>query len=176
MCGRPQTCEGREASVSALCSPPRLHRAQGWGAPPPLGHMVSCKYVCMYVRLCCCKYLSWVPGQLQKRLLREEEAPLYLLVTAQHRDQVPGPWAQLARGPARLSLPRVVSSAGVFLPHLCPPSPHPHYRKPGIRYGANGPGAGGGAECWSGPRAHRSTGLLPRPLQSPLTNRIYTLC
>lgn len=32
-------------------------------------------YVCMYVRLCCCKYLSWVPGQLQKRLLREEGAP-----------------------------------------------------------------------------------------------------
>lgn len=156
--------------------PPHLHRAQGWGAPPPLGHMVSCKYVCMYVRLCCCKYLSWVPGQLQKRLLREEEAPLYLLVTARTgtRSQAPGPSWHRGRpdspSPGSSPLQGCSYPTCVHLPHTLTTE----NRVSGTEQTA--PGAGGGAECWSVPRAPRSTGLLPRPLQSPLTNRIYTLC
>lgn len=57
---------GREASVSEHFVPFPVPAGPGLGAPPPLRHLVSCQYVRMYVRLCCCKYLSLVLGQLQK--------------------------------------------------------------------------------------------------------------
>lgn len=103
------------------------------GAPPPLGHMVSCKYVCMYVRLCCCKYLSWVPGQLQKRLLREEEAPLCLLVTAWHRGRPDSP------SPGSSPLQGCSYPTCVHLPHTLTTE----NRVSGSEQTA--PGAGGGA-------------------------------
>lgn len=148
------------------------------GAPPPLGHMVSCKYVCMYVRLCCCKYLSWVPGQLQKRLLREEEAPLCLLVTAQHWDQVPGPRPM---GPAGTGAGQTLPPQGRLLCRGVPTPPvstfpTPSLQKTGCQARSKRPQELEAGLCWSCPSAHRSSGLLPRPPQSPLTNGIYTLC
>lgn len=121
----------------------------------------------MYVRLCCCKYLSLVLGQLQKRLLRAEEAPSYLLVTTQHGVRAQAPVGPADTGPARLSLPWDVSSAGATTPPVST-FPTPSLQKTGYQVRSKRPQElGAEVERWAIPRGHRSTGLLLCPLQSP---------